>query len=168
MMPASASIRTSSQFVCQACETMNDYGRAHGVRWADGVLKYVSSNHLNWMPTQFETLFRFSFAHLAEDNKSLAPTLRVADVPLLDMETCRMSNANGGRSQSILDTMICAGKWIHIPFFCRWLTYVMFSHFQINRTDWGGWGRCMQWWQRRPIKLWDWKSLLFSRTCFMG
>lgn len=52
-------------------------------------------------------LFFFS----AEDNRSLAPTLRAAAVPLLDMETCRMSDVNGGRSQSILDTMICAGKF---------------------------------------------------------
>lgn len=48
---------------------------------------------------------------VAEDNNSLAPTLRAAAVPLLDMETCRMSNVNGGRSQSILDTMICAGTF---------------------------------------------------------
>lgn len=53
----------------------------------------------------------FFFYYLAEDKKSLAPTLRAAAVPLLDMETCRMSDVNGGRSQSILDTMICAGKF---------------------------------------------------------
>ncbi|XP_031629228.1 serine protease 30-like [Contarinia nasturtii] len=44
-----------------------------------------------------------------EDNKSMAAVLRAAAVPLLDLETCRMSDVNGGRSQSILDTMICAG-----------------------------------------------------------
>lgn len=49
------------------------------------------------------------FFILAEDNKSLAPILRAASVPLLDLETCRLSDVNGGRSQSILDTMICAG-----------------------------------------------------------
>lgn len=49
--------------------------------------------------------------NLAEDNKSLAyHGLRAAAVPLLDLETCRMSDVNGGRSQSILDTMICAGQ----------------------------------------------------------
>lgn len=50
------------------------------------------------------------FLFLAEDNKSLSPVLRAAAVPLLDMETCRMSGVNRGRSQNILDTMICAGK----------------------------------------------------------
>lgn len=48
---------------------------------------------------------------IAEDQKSLAPVLRAAAVPLLDMETCRLSDVSGGRSQSILDTMICAGLY---------------------------------------------------------
>lgn len=66
----------------------------------------------------------FRWDDVAEDNNSLAPTLRAAAVPLLDMETCRMSNVNGGRSQSILDTMICAGK------FKYFLLPIIFSNFR--------------------------------------
>lgn len=47
--------------------------------------------------------------HLAEDSKSLASVLKAAAVPVLDLDTCRMTDVNGGRSQSILDTMLCAG-----------------------------------------------------------
>jgi len=50
-------------------------------------------------------------AQNAEDLKSLAPTLKVAAVPLLDLETCRQSSINGGRQQEILDTMLCAGNF---------------------------------------------------------
>lgn len=54
----------------------------------------------------------YLFWYIAEDNKSLAPVLRAAAVPLLDLETCRMSDVHGGRSQGILDTMMCAGELI--------------------------------------------------------
>lgn len=46
-----------------------------------------------------------------EDKKSSAPVLRAAAVPLLDQNTCRSSEVNGGRNQKILDSMLCAGKF---------------------------------------------------------
>lgn len=46
---------------------------------------------------------------LADDTKSIAPVLKAAAVPLLDLDTCRSRDVNGGRHQSILDTMLCAG-----------------------------------------------------------
>lgn len=47
-----------------------------------------------------------------EDKLSLAPVLRAAAVPLLDQNTCKSSEVNGGRNQPILDSMLCAGKLI--------------------------------------------------------
>lgn len=46
---------------------------------------------------------------IADDLESLSDTLQVAAVPLWDLETCRRSDVYGGRDQSILDSMICAG-----------------------------------------------------------
>uniref|UniRef100_A0A336K7N4 Acrosin n=1 Tax=Culicoides sonorensis TaxID=179676 RepID=A0A336K7N4_CULSO len=45
----------------------------------------------------------------AEDLKSLSSVLRVAAVPIMDTEMCRSNSINGGRSQKILDSMLCAG-----------------------------------------------------------
>lgn len=53
----------------------------------------------------------------ADDTKSIAPVLKAAAVPLLDMDTCRSKEVNGGRYQTILDTMICAGKNFNNFFF---------------------------------------------------
>lgn len=47
---------------------------------------------------------------LGQDLQSIAPVLRAAAVPLLEQETCRMTDINGGRQQPILDTMLCAGN----------------------------------------------------------
>ncbi|XP_063697487.1 serine protease 27-like [Culicoides brevitarsis] len=46
----------------------------------------------------------------AEDIKSLSSVLRVAAVPIMDTEMCRNNSINGGRSQKILDSMLCAGS----------------------------------------------------------
>ncbi|XP_014239480.1 serine protease 33-like isoform X2 [Cimex lectularius] len=43
------------------------------------------------------------------DSKSLSSTLRAASVPLLPLSTCRQADVYGGRLQSILDSMLCAG-----------------------------------------------------------
>ncbi|XP_066903437.1 trypsin-1 [Halyomorpha halys] len=43
------------------------------------------------------------------DSDSLSTTLRAASVPLLSLSTCRGSEVYGGRHQSILDSMLCAG-----------------------------------------------------------
>ncbi|GAB0087672.1 Peptidase S1 domain-containing protein [Sergentomyia squamirostris] len=48
-------------------------------------------------------------AHKAEDVRSVASTLRVAAVPLVDLDECRKSSINGGRQQPILESMLCAG-----------------------------------------------------------
>lgn len=45
----------------------------------------------------------------AEDLKSLSSVLRVAMVPIVDTDMCRNKDINGGRSQKILDSMLCAG-----------------------------------------------------------
>ncbi|CAG4948952.1 unnamed protein product [Parnassius apollo] len=45
----------------------------------------------------------------AESTETFAPTLRAAEVPLMDLETCRKNQVLGGRQQPILDSMICAG-----------------------------------------------------------
>lgn len=39
----------------------------------------------------------------------MASILRAAAVPLLDIDICRNTEVNGGRQQTILDTMLCAG-----------------------------------------------------------
>lgn len=47
----------------------------------------------------------------AEDvDSSLSQVLQVAAVPLLDLNTCRRDDVYGGRRQSILDSMLCAGR----------------------------------------------------------
>jgi hypothetical protein len=47
----------------------------------------------------------------AEDvDSSLSQVLQVAAVPLLDLDTCRRADVYGGRRQSILDSMLCAGR----------------------------------------------------------
>ncbi|KAK9504979.1 hypothetical protein O3M35_009141 [Rhynocoris fuscipes] len=43
------------------------------------------------------------------DSDSLSPVLRAASVPLLSQHTCRQADVYGGRVQSILDSMLCAG-----------------------------------------------------------
>ncbi|XP_067004136.2 trypsin-1 [Anabrus simplex] len=48
-------------------------------------------------------------AQEASDPDSLSAELRAAAVPLLDLETCRDNSVYGGRHQSILDSMLCAG-----------------------------------------------------------
>lgn len=45
----------------------------------------------------------------AGDADSLSTTLRAASVPLLSQHTCRQADVYGGRLQSILDSMLCAG-----------------------------------------------------------
>ncbi|KAH9637605.1 hypothetical protein HF086_014769 [Spodoptera exigua] len=45
----------------------------------------------------------------AENTENFAPILRAAAVPVLDLNTCRKSQVLGGRQQTILDSMICAG-----------------------------------------------------------
>lgn len=45
----------------------------------------------------------------AGDADSLSTTLRAASVPLLSHSTCRGNDVYGGRLQSILDSMLCAG-----------------------------------------------------------
>ncbi|KAF9794087.1 hypothetical protein SFRURICE_013552 [Spodoptera frugiperda] len=44
-----------------------------------------------------------------ENTENFAPILRAAAVPVLDLNTCRKSQVLGGRQQTILDSMICAG-----------------------------------------------------------
>ncbi|XP_022187033.1 serine protease 27 [Nilaparvata lugens] len=48
-------------------------------------------------------------AQKPEDLESLSGVLKAASVPLLDLSTCRQSGVYGGRVQSILDSMLCAG-----------------------------------------------------------
>ncbi|XP_069699799.1 serine protease 33-like [Periplaneta americana] len=43
-------------------------------------------------------------------DSSLSQVLQVAAVPLLDLNTCRRADVYGGRRQSILDSMLCAGR----------------------------------------------------------
>lgn len=43
-------------------------------------------------------------------DSSLSQVLQVAAVPLLDLDTCRRADVYGGRRQSILDSMLCAGR----------------------------------------------------------
>ncbi|XP_023703024.1 serine protease 30 [Cryptotermes secundus] len=43
-------------------------------------------------------------------DSSLSQVLQVAAVPLLDLDTCRRADVYGGRRQSILDSMLCAGS----------------------------------------------------------
>lgn len=105
-MLASVSIHMSNRSVSQNMMPYHD--QALGVQLPDGELKNVNF-HLPFNVIIFVTFDHFPF--LAEDNKSLAPVLQAAAVPLLDMETCRMSGVNRGRSQNILDTMICAGEY---------------------------------------------------------
>ncbi|XP_026735122.1 trypsin-like [Trichoplusia ni] len=45
----------------------------------------------------------------AENTENFAPVLRAAQVPVMDLTTCRKSHVLGGRQQAILDSMICAG-----------------------------------------------------------
>ncbi|XP_068622149.1 trypsin-like [Battus philenor] len=49
------------------------------------------------------------WGYQAEGTETFAPILRAADVPLMDLETCRKNQVLGGRQQPILDSMICAG-----------------------------------------------------------
>ena len=53
-------------------------------------------------------------AHEVDNLQDIASSLRAASVPILDLNTCRKSSVNGGRSQNILDTMLCAGKFCTI------------------------------------------------------
>lgn len=77
----------------------------------DYVSYFLKSLENSKLIKSIQLIVCFVLLNLAEDNKSLAyHGLRAAAVPLLDLETCRMSDVNGGRSQSILDTMICAGQ----------------------------------------------------------
>lgn len=45
-----------------------------------------------------------------EDVDTISDTVQAAGVPILDPDTCRRPEINGGRQQAILDTMICAGR----------------------------------------------------------
>lgn len=51
------------------------------------------------------------FVSFTEGTETFAPVLRAADVPLMDLDTCRKSQVLGGRQQPILDSMICAGGY---------------------------------------------------------
>lgn len=66
------------------------------------------------------------FCLTGDDKQSLAPILRAAAVPLLDQNTCKSSEVNGGRNQQILDSMLCAGKLI---------IYLLFDCYAVNLTD---------------------------------
>lgn len=46
----------------------------------------------------------------AKKRDVISPVLRTAVVPLLSSDVCRENSIYGGRQQSILDTMVCAGK----------------------------------------------------------
>lgn len=107
MTLASVSIHMSNRSVSQNMKPYHN--QALGVLLLGGELKNVNYHLPFTLINCVSTFDHFPF--LAEDNKSLAPVLRAAAVPLLDMETCRMSGVNRGRSQNILDTMICAGKF---------------------------------------------------------
>ncbi|KAG8293042.1 trypsin-1-like [Homalodisca vitripennis] len=48
-------------------------------------------------------------AQSQDDLESLSDELQAASVPVLDQHTCRQSDVYGGRDQSILDSMVCAG-----------------------------------------------------------
>ncbi|KAJ9587080.1 hypothetical protein L9F63_028348 [Diploptera punctata] len=49
-------------------------------------------------------------AQKPDEVDSLSQVLQVAAVPLLDLNTCRRADVYGGRRQSILDSMLCAGR----------------------------------------------------------
>ncbi|XP_075988797.1 trypsin-like [Anticarsia gemmatalis] len=49
------------------------------------------------------------WGYQAENTENFAPVLRAAAVPVLDLATCRKNQVLGGRQQTILDSMICAG-----------------------------------------------------------
>ncbi|PSN50209.1 Plasminogen, partial [Blattella germanica] len=49
-------------------------------------------------------------AQRPDEVDSLSQVLQVAAVPLLDLNTCRRADVYGGRRQSILDSMLCAGR----------------------------------------------------------
>ncbi|VVD06090.1 unnamed protein product [Leptidea sinapis] len=49
------------------------------------------------------------WGYQAESTENFAPVLRAAAVPVLDLATCRKEQVLGGRQQTILDSMICAG-----------------------------------------------------------
>ncbi|XP_045538497.1 trypsin I-P1 [Papilio machaon] len=49
------------------------------------------------------------WGYQTEGTETFAPVLRAADVPLMDLDTCRKRQVLGGRQQPILDSMICAG-----------------------------------------------------------
>lgn len=57
------------------------------------------------------SIFGFSLKdNISEDDlESLSEELQAASVPVLDLETCRQQDVYGGRDQSILDSMVCAG-----------------------------------------------------------
>ncbi|CAH2056129.1 unnamed protein product, partial [Iphiclides podalirius] len=49
------------------------------------------------------------WGYQAEGTETFSPILRAAEVPLMDLDTCRKNQVLGGRQQPILDSMICAG-----------------------------------------------------------
>jgi hypothetical protein len=53
---------------------------------------------------------RRAFVAAEDVDSSLSQVLQVAAVPLLDLDTCRRADVYGGRRQSILDSMLCAGR----------------------------------------------------------
>lgn len=57
------------------------------------------------------SIFGFSLKDIIseDDLESLSEELQAASVPVLDLQTCRQQDVYGGRDQSILDSMVCAG-----------------------------------------------------------
>lgn len=82
----------------------------------DAALSVCCSFPLNvWNMKEGDTLAKGNNANgpsvAAEDlDSSLSQVLQVAAVPLLDLDTCRRADVYGGRRQSILDSMLCAGR----------------------------------------------------------